>query len=84
MNDELRAAPNQLFCFLFFSSLSNEKKEENKQELKGLAAKDSWRSWWWLIGWLAARLWAAPAALLRKEKQTSTTPPTIEIHECNE
>ena len=36
--EALEQQPNQLFCFLFFSSLSNEKKEENKQELKGIAA----------------------------------------------
>ena len=33
------AAPAiQLFCFLFFSSLSNEKKEENKEELTAIGA----------------------------------------------
>ena len=47
------------------------------------AAKERLDCWWWLIAWICG-LWAAPAALLRKEKQTSTTPPTIEIHECNE
>ena len=67
-NERYKPQPNQLFCFLFFSSLSNEKKEENKQELKGLAALVEFIELPSLVCW-AARLGARRAAPQREDKQ---------------